>query len=66
VFLLLDHLGGIHTMLQTLAHGGTLVISEERKPAAVARAFGYPLEFDPNDAFCLAVAGHLQPICGRT
>ena len=38
VFLLLDHLGGIHTMLHTLAHGGTLVITEERKPAAVARA----------------------------
>jgi acyl-CoA synthetase (AMP-forming)/AMP-acid ligase II len=38
VFLLLDHLGGIHTMLHTLAHGGTLVISEERQPEAVARA----------------------------
>ena len=38
VFLMLDHLGGIHTMLHTLAHGGTLVISEERQPAAVARA----------------------------
>ena len=37
-FLLLDHLGGIHTMLHTLAHGGTLVISEERRPEAVARA----------------------------
>jgi len=39
VFLLLDHLGGIHTMLHSLAHGGTLVLSEERKPAAVARAW---------------------------
>lgn len=38
VFLLLDHLGGIHTMLHTLAHGGTMVIPERRRPDAVARA----------------------------
>ena len=38
VFLLLDHLGGIHTMLHTLGHGGTLVVSEDRRPDAVARA----------------------------
>lgn len=38
VFLLLDHLGGIHTMLHTLAHGGTLVIGHERRPEDVARA----------------------------
>ena len=38
VFLKVDHLGGIHTMLHTLAHGGTLVISDERQPEAVARA----------------------------
>ena len=38
VFLLLDHLGGIHTMLHTLAHGGTLVIGDERRPEAAARA----------------------------
>jgi long-chain acyl-CoA synthetase len=38
VFLLLDHLGGLHTMLHTLAHGGTLVISDERRPETVARA----------------------------
>ncbi len=38
VFLKLDHLGGIHTMLHTLAHGGTLVIGDERQPEAVARA----------------------------
>ena len=38
VFLLLDHLGGIHTMLHTLAHGGTLVIGEERRVEDVARA----------------------------
>jgi acyl-CoA synthetase (AMP-forming)/AMP-acid ligase II len=38
VFLKLDHLGGIHTMLYTLAHGGTLVVGDERQPEAVARA----------------------------
>jgi acyl-CoA synthetase (AMP-forming)/AMP-acid ligase II len=38
VFLKLDHLGGIHTMLHTLAHGGTLVIGDERQPEAAARA----------------------------
>jgi len=38
VFLKLDHLGGIHTMLHTLAHGGTLVVGDERQPVAVARA----------------------------
>ena len=38
VFLLLDHLGGIHTMLRTLADGGALVISDERRPEVVARA----------------------------
>jgi acyl-CoA synthetase (AMP-forming)/AMP-acid ligase II len=37
VFLLLDHLGGIHTMLHTLAHGGTLVIGRARRPDDVAR-----------------------------
>ncbi len=38
LFLQLDHLGGIHTMLHTLAHGGALVISEHRDPDAVCRA----------------------------
>jgi acyl-CoA synthetase (AMP-forming)/AMP-acid ligase II len=37
-FLLLDHLGGIHTLLHTLAHGGAFVVAEERRPDAVARA----------------------------
>jgi len=37
VFLLLDHLGGVHTMLHTLAHGGTLVIGRARQPDDVAR-----------------------------
>ena len=38
VFLKLDHLGGVHTMLHALAHGGTLVIVDERQPEAVAHA----------------------------
>jgi len=38
LFLQLDHLGGIHTMLHTLAHGGALIISEHRDPDAVCRA----------------------------
>ena len=37
-FLLFDHLGGIHTMLHTLTHGGVLVMAAERRPDAVARA----------------------------
>jgi long-chain acyl-CoA synthetase len=37
LFLRLDHLGGVHTVLHTLAHGGTLVISEDRRPDAVCR-----------------------------
>jgi long-chain acyl-CoA synthetase len=38
LFLQLDHLGGIHTMLHTLAHGGALIISENRDPDAVCYA----------------------------
>ena len=38
VFLLLDHLGGIHTMLHTLAHGGTLIVSADRQPESVCQA----------------------------
>jgi long-chain acyl-CoA synthetase len=37
-FLRLDHLGGIHTMLHTLAHGGTLIVAKDRNPEAVCRA----------------------------
>jgi acyl-CoA synthetase (AMP-forming)/AMP-acid ligase II len=35
VFLQLDHLGGIHTLLHALAHGGTAILSEDRQPEAV-------------------------------
>ncbi len=38
LFLQLDHMGGIHTMLHTLAHGGTLVMARDRDPEAVCRA----------------------------
>ncbi len=38
LFLQLDHLGGIHTMLHTLAHGGALVIIDDRQPAAICQA----------------------------
>ncbi len=37
-FLLLDHLGGICTMLYTLAQGGALIVAEERTPEAICRA----------------------------
>jgi acyl-coenzyme A synthetase/AMP-(fatty) acid ligase len=37
-FLLFDHIGGINTMLHTLANGGTLVVLTDRSPEAVCRA----------------------------
>lgn len=37
-FLLLDHLGGIHTLLHTLLHGGTVITIAERTPDAIGRA----------------------------
>ena len=36
-FLLFDHLGGINTMLHTLANGATLVSTSDRSPEAVCR-----------------------------
>lgn len=38
LFLQLDHLGGIHTMLHTLTHGGTVVLARDRHPDAVCSA----------------------------
>jgi acyl-CoA synthetase (AMP-forming)/AMP-acid ligase II len=35
VFLLLDHIGGINTLLHGLCHGGTIVTIQERNPDAV-------------------------------
>lgn len=37
VFLMLDHIGGINTLLYTLANGGTIVVVEDRNPAIVCR-----------------------------
>ena len=38
VFLLLDHIGGINTLLHVLCHGGTVVVAENRTPDAVCAA----------------------------
>jgi acyl-coenzyme A synthetase/AMP-(fatty) acid ligase len=38
IFLLLDHIGGINTLLHGLCHGGTLVTTSERNPDAVCAA----------------------------
>jgi acyl-CoA synthetase (AMP-forming)/AMP-acid ligase II len=38
VFLLLDHIGGINTLLYGLCHGGTIVTTRERTPDAVCAA----------------------------
>src|SRR6266480_230451 len=38
VFLLLDHIGGINTLLHALCHGGTIVTTAERSPDAVCAA----------------------------
>jgi acyl-CoA synthetase (AMP-forming)/AMP-acid ligase II len=38
VFLLLDHIGGINTLLHVLCHGGTLVTTPDRGPETVCAA----------------------------
>jgi len=38
VFLLLDHIGGVNTLLYTLSSGGTVVVPGGRSPETVARA----------------------------
>jgi len=38
VFLLLDHIGGINTLLHVLCHGGTLVTTPDRSPEMVCAA----------------------------
>jgi acyl-CoA synthetase (AMP-forming)/AMP-acid ligase II len=38
VFLLLDHIGGINTLLHVLCHGGTLVTTPDRSPETVCAA----------------------------
>jgi acyl-CoA synthetase (AMP-forming)/AMP-acid ligase II len=47
-FLLYDHIGGINTMLHTLANGGCLVTVRERSPDEVLAAIGkYQVELLP-------------------
>jgi len=38
VFLLLDHIGGVNTLLYTLANGGAVVVPPDRTPAGVCAA----------------------------
>jgi long-chain acyl-CoA synthetase len=38
VFLQLDHIGGVNTLLYTLSNGGAVVVPVSRSPAAVCRA----------------------------
>ncbi len=38
VFLQLDHIGGVNTLLYTLANGGTVVVPTDRSPGSVCRA----------------------------
>jgi acyl-CoA synthetase (AMP-forming)/AMP-acid ligase II len=37
-FLLLDHIGGLNTLMSGLAHGGTVITVEDRRPETVCRA----------------------------
>jgi acyl-CoA synthetase (AMP-forming)/AMP-acid ligase II len=37
-FLLLDHIGGINTLLHALCHGGTIVTTRDRSPDAICAA----------------------------
>src|SRR4029079_1169262 len=48
VFLLLDHIGGINTLLHALCNGGTIVATHERSPDAVCAAIeAYGIELLP-------------------
>ncbi len=48
VFLLLDHIGGINTLLHGLCHGGTTVTTRERSPDGVCAAIeSYRIELLP-------------------
>jgi len=38
VFLQLDHIGGVNTLLYTLANSGAIIVPADRSPAAVCRA----------------------------
>ncbi len=48
VFLQLDHIGGVNTLLYTLANGGAVVVAPDRSPAAVCTAIArYRVELLP-------------------
>jgi acyl-coenzyme A synthetase/AMP-(fatty) acid ligase len=48
VFLLLDHIGGINTLLHGLCHGGTIVTTRERSPDTICAAIeAYGIELLP-------------------
>ncbi len=48
VFLQLDHIGGVNTLLYTLANGGAVVVAPDRSPAAVCAAIArYRVELLP-------------------
>jgi acyl-coenzyme A synthetase/AMP-(fatty) acid ligase len=38
IFLQLDHIGGVNSMLYSLANNGTIIVSDDRKPESVCRA----------------------------
>lgn len=40
IFLQLDHIGGVNSLLYTLANNGTVIVSGGRSPEAVCRAIG--------------------------
>jgi len=38
IFLQLDHIGGVNSLLYTLANNGTIIVSDDRTPVSVCRA----------------------------
>ncbi len=63
-FLLFDHIGGIDTLFNTLAHGGTLVTVAAREPdavcAAIARYRVHTLPTSPTFLNLLLISGAWQ------
>jgi long-chain acyl-CoA synthetase len=48
VFLQLDHIGGVNTLLYTLANGGAVIVPADRSPESVCRAIArYQVELLP-------------------
>lgn len=67
-FLLFDHIGGINTVLHTLAHGGCVVTMPDRKPHVVAERIASQrvevLPTTPTYLNMLAIAGELPRLSG--